>query len=337
MTRQTSQSTQPVKIQKPSSPLTFTIPPQAVQQTTEILPPLELPPPKSTTINPPAPKKKTTSVSYLAPPAPIATSTVAVPTYQAPPEDMRKCQDLLKKIKSHMLAGPFLLPVDWVALKIPDYPKIIKEPMDLSTVDKNLRNNVYANPYQFAEDVRKIWRNAMTYNAENSPIYNTTVGMSNYFEKVFKELENFITPPQKFTIPVKAPYDLDQRVKTLCKQINGVVHKGGKITLMDTQSTKYSALKDQPMTPIEKKTLYQNVHRLPPGYLKGVWDIVNESVPPEKKSREVIDFDLETLPTEIARKLERYVNFYTTLNKKHAERRAKQGTSSKRDIEVTIA
>jgi hypothetical protein len=33
-----------------------------------------------------------------------------------------------------------------VSLKIPDYFDIVKEPIDLSTVEKNLRNGVYASP-----------------------------------------------------------------------------------------------------------------------------------------------------------------------------------------------
>jgi hypothetical protein len=31
----------------------------------------------------------------------------------------------------HPSAHPFLIPVDWQAYKLYDYPKIIKEPMDL--------------------------------------------------------------------------------------------------------------------------------------------------------------------------------------------------------------
>jgi bromodomain-containing factor 1 len=41
-------------------------------------------------------------------------------------------------MKKHRLAGPFLKPVDDVALNIPDYYYIIKEPMDLQTINNNL-------------------------------------------------------------------------------------------------------------------------------------------------------------------------------------------------------
>lgn len=55
----------------------------------------------------------------------------------------RKCRDLLKQLSSKPCASPFLKPVDPVALAIPTYPLIIKQPMDLGTIRDNLRGNVY--------------------------------------------------------------------------------------------------------------------------------------------------------------------------------------------------
>lgn len=46
------------------------------------------------------------------------------------PEPLRKCFKILEVIKRSPNAWPFLLPVDPVKLKIPDYFDIIKEPMD---------------------------------------------------------------------------------------------------------------------------------------------------------------------------------------------------------------
>jgi len=50
-----------------------------------------------------------------------------------------KCYKIIQALKKHSAAEPFILPVDPVKLKIPDYYTIIKEPMDLSTVEKRLR------------------------------------------------------------------------------------------------------------------------------------------------------------------------------------------------------
>jgi hypothetical protein len=56
---------------------------------------------------------------------------------------MKKCYKILGLLKKHKYAGPFLEAVDPYALNIPDYFDIIKEPMDLSTVEKNLKEGIY--------------------------------------------------------------------------------------------------------------------------------------------------------------------------------------------------
>ena len=47
---------------------------------------------------------------------------------------------------------------------IPDYFKIIKEPMDLSTLSNNLKNDKYDTNISFEKDMKKIWDNALLYN-----------------------------------------------------------------------------------------------------------------------------------------------------------------------------
>jgi len=71
-------------------------------------------------------------------------------------EALKKCVKILQLLKKHKSAGPFLLPVDADDLNIPDYYTIVKEPMDLSNVEKNLKKGLYTSPLQFAADVRKI-------------------------------------------------------------------------------------------------------------------------------------------------------------------------------------
>lgn len=93
-------------------------------------------------------------------------------------------------LTAHRCADPFLLPVDYIALQLDDYPIVIKEPMDLSTVRKKLRNREYKSAGQFTADVRKIWNNSFTYNQKGSPIHNMTSEMSDYFEKLNRELND---------------------------------------------------------------------------------------------------------------------------------------------------
>lgn len=61
-------------------------------------------------------------------------------------------------------------PVDPVALKIPDYPTVVKNPMDLSTVERKLNNLEYDTVDDFVQDVNLIFANCYLYNGRESPI-----------------------------------------------------------------------------------------------------------------------------------------------------------------------
>lgn len=46
---------------------------------------------------------------------------------------------VLREVGLQPEAGPFLAPVDPVALRIPDYPSVVKIPMDLGTIRRKLQ------------------------------------------------------------------------------------------------------------------------------------------------------------------------------------------------------
>ena len=54
---------------------------------------------------------------------------------------LRQCTALLKPLLKMEAAQPFLLPVDPEALHIPDYLTIIKQPMDLGTIQTKLSDS----------------------------------------------------------------------------------------------------------------------------------------------------------------------------------------------------
>jgi len=62
---------------------------------------------------------------------------------------------------------PFAEPVDAEGLNIPEYRLIVKEPMDLQTMDNKLKAGKYQNPAQFHADVVKIISNSYLFNELN--------------------------------------------------------------------------------------------------------------------------------------------------------------------------
>jgi hypothetical protein len=58
----------------------------------------------------------------------------------------------------------FHRPVDPVELGIPDYPDIIKNPMDFSTIKKKLNHSFYRNCREFCDDMNLVFDNCILYN-----------------------------------------------------------------------------------------------------------------------------------------------------------------------------
>ena len=66
---------------------------------------------------------------------------------------------------------------------VPDYTMVIKEPIDLKTIEKKLLNNEYADQDAFCDDILRIFKNCRIYNQPET-VYN----------KCANELEEYIKP-----------------------------------------------------------------------------------------------------------------------------------------------
>ena len=60
------------------------------------------------------------------------------------PSELSMCKSIMRELRKKDIAEAFLVPVDWKALGIPDYPTIIKRPMDLGTVQSQLEGGQYS-------------------------------------------------------------------------------------------------------------------------------------------------------------------------------------------------
>lgn len=200
--------------------------------------------------------------------------------------------------------------------------------MDLSKVEKNLKDGVYSSTLEFASDVRKIWNNAFIYNDEKSPIFQMTKDMSAYFERIFKEVENA-------TLPGNNIQQLQRQVERLSKELkelNSQKLTGSPIatSLKPQKSTSSSAL-DKPMTMQEKRQLGQMIRNLPPEYLRGVCQIVSDGIPDSANNKEVLEFDIDLLPIRKVRELERYVKAKLNIANKNQSKKksSKKGGQNK--------
>ncbi|XP_059560298.1 bromodomain adjacent to zinc finger domain protein 2B isoform X6 [Myotis daubentonii] len=96
-------------------------------------------------------------------------------------KDLALCSMILTEMETHEDAWPFLLPVN---LKlVPGYKKVIKKPMDFSTIREKLSSGQYPSPEYFALDVRLVFDNCETFNEDDSDIGRAGHSMRKYFEK----------------------------------------------------------------------------------------------------------------------------------------------------------
>ncbi|XP_045155318.1 bromodomain adjacent to zinc finger domain protein 2B isoform X6 [Echinops telfairi] len=96
-------------------------------------------------------------------------------------KDLALCSTILTEMETHEDSWPFLLPVN---LKlVPGYKKVIKKPMDFSTIREKLSSGQYTNLETFALDVRLVFDNCETFNEDDSDIGRAGHSMRKYFEK----------------------------------------------------------------------------------------------------------------------------------------------------------
>ncbi|WVZ95248.1 hypothetical protein U9M48_041039 [Paspalum notatum var. saurae] len=135
-----------------------------------------------------------------APPPPVAVAPPVASSvnYTA---SFKHCANLLKALMTHQWSNPFLAPVDVVKLNIPDYFDIVKQPMDLGTIQKKMKAGAYSTPREFAEDVRLTFRNAMNYNPVNNDVHVMAKTLNKTFETRWRLIEKKL--PQPFEKPAQ--------------------------------------------------------------------------------------------------------------------------------------
>lgn len=71
----------------------------------------------------------------------------------------------------------------------PDYYKVILEPMDLRTIEHNIRSDKYMTEYAMVEDMKLMFRNARHYNEEGSQVASVCFCLCFYFS-LFETITN---------------------------------------------------------------------------------------------------------------------------------------------------
>jgi hypothetical protein len=228
-------------------------------------------------------------------------------TFKGNGDFAKKCKTIIDLLRKHPSAEPFLRPVDPIALRIPDYLEIVKEPMDLGTISKRLFDEFYESQEAFEADVRCVWKNAFTYNLPNTQIYRMTEELSTFFEKILTEA----TPKLDSVAPVRENLPKAVHKKTTEYNENAALPPRYPKPVSHGPKTSYN---DKPLSYAEKKNLSQMIRQLPPDCLWDVWKIVAPNN--QNHGNEELEFDIDTLPLRTARELETFVRNKVSQNSK---------------------
>jgi histone acetyltransferase len=99
-----------------------------------------------------------------------------------------QCRNLVTKIKNNKNSWPFLKPVD--QSEVPDYYEVIKEPMDVQTLESNLESGHYKSRETFIKDLKKIFSNAKVYNKPHTIYHKYAKDIENSIDDDIKNLKD---------------------------------------------------------------------------------------------------------------------------------------------------
>ncbi|MCO5568597.1 hypothetical protein L7F22_022296 [Adiantum nelumboides] len=201
-----------------------------------------------------------------------------------------RCKSVLQVLMDHKDAWLFAEPVDPVALEIPDYPSIVKNPMDLGTVLAKLNGKKYGDlPLDFIHDVRLTFDNAMLYNPPGHSVHNSAKKMLAFFEKEWNKSATR-------SLGVSTPRTPRQGAVLSVKAFNFE----------------------------DKQMLLENLQSLPPPMQHAAVLLMQESSPHVDWSSNEVDVQLDLLDNKLLQELENHVK----KGMKSSDKKAKQTPAS---------
>ncbi|PVV04696.1 hypothetical protein BB560_000795 [Smittium megazygosporum] len=116
--------------------------------------------------------------------------------------EIKKMKRILKRVSGHRSAGPFLRPVDPILDGCPLYFEIIKNPMDISTIQAKVESGKYPSMAEFETDFRLILSNCFEFNPVGTLVHDLGLDLEKFFNKVLKETEKSKKPVVKIQNPI---------------------------------------------------------------------------------------------------------------------------------------
>ncbi|GLB36381.1 putative transcription factor [Lyophyllum shimeji] len=260
-------------------------------------------------------------------------------------EQLKFCSKLLTDLHKKQyvaIASPFYEPVDWVKLDLPSYPKMVKKPMDLSTIRKKLDSGLYPTANKFFDDFKLMIRNCFVFNPAGTPVNQAGIELQRVFDEKWKGLpplrdvasedeeeeeEDDSDEERQRAIAMmesqieamkgniaalkngKAPKEKKKKEKRdkppVASTSKAISSKPVKST--QKKKTKKPIADNDVLTFEQKKDLSESIAKLDETKLEKVIQIIHEGVPEIRDSTEEIELEIDLLPASVLTKLYNFV------------------------------
>jgi len=267
-----------------------------------------------------------------APQPPPTAISLPVDSKKANAEPWRFIRGVLQKnLKKHPCSFIFSEPVDPVKLNIPDYFQVIKNPMDLGTVQKKLDRNEYASVDAIVADIRLTFQNAMKYNPVGHEVHSIATELLQVFEERWAQRPNpapYGEPYTKYDAHSSKPTDpykidiLSKQITSLQNQLQEIVKQPKTSGPVPGKTLPGEFMSARPMSQNEKRALSENINKLSQDMLCEVVNIIRTSNPATlgEKEDEEIEIDIDALDAVTLRRLEKYVRQCLSKKKPHKKK-----------------
>ncbi len=120
----------------------------------------------------------------------VQVSRVLTPS--TPPLSKKRCLYVCRWISKACNYHLFAQPVDWQALGLLDYPNIVQQPMDFTTLTTYISSfeDDDFNFSDFLDKSRLIWANACMYNPSGHPVNSIAQRLANEFENKMTQMQS---------------------------------------------------------------------------------------------------------------------------------------------------
>ena len=102
------------------------------------------------------------------------------------------CIKIMDELCAHPVTSPFHEPVVKGEGEPPNYYTIIKKPIDLGTIRKNLEEKQYKRIQEWTEDVDLVWKNAELYNEPGTAFSLFASESRKIFEKLVRKTSIYV-------------------------------------------------------------------------------------------------------------------------------------------------